>query len=328
VLSDAQWQDDPMLVEMVCRTIAPQRGVTAKPEEVLITLGSQHALHLVSQALVRAGVRVAMEDPGYVDARNIFLLSGGDVIPVPVDDSGIVVDPRVSRADMVYVTPSHQYPTNATMSFSRRKRILAAAREHDLLVIEDDYDQEFRYRGTPTVALKALDADSRVIYVSSFSKGLAPGLRLGFIIADPALIAELRLRARYSVRHPPGQLQRALAQFIATGQYGRHLRRVKKHYKRKWEACTAAIERHFDWCSQRFPPGGMSVWVQGPAKLDAQVLAEHAEREGVLIEPGTVCFLRRPRPANYFKLGFAAIPLEAIEPGIARLAPIVRRLSG
>ena len=326
VLQDAQWRDDELLVELVCRDILPQRGVRAAPENVLITLGSQHALHLVSSVLVRANARVAVEDPGYVDARNIFLLAGGQPLPFAVDASGMRPSAELAAADLVYVTPSHQYPTNVTLSIARRTRLLDLAARRGTIVIEDDYDSEFRYRGTPTVAFKALDEADQVVYLGSFSKFVAPGLRLGFVVGAPELIEELRLRSRYSVRHPSGQMQRALALFIQSGQYARHVRRVKKHFKRKWEVCVDAASTHFTWREHTFPPGGMSLWVHGPDDVDAADLAVAAEGDGVLIEPGTVCFLRRPAPRNRFRLGFAAIDIDAIEPGVRALAQVVERV--
>jgi len=324
-LMDAQASDDPRLLEAICEHVLPSRGIQARAENVLVTLGSQSALDLVARTLVGAGTTVAFEEPGYVDARNILHLAGATVQPVRVDPSGLCVTDALPRTDLVYVTPSHQYPTNVTLSIGRRRRLLALAAERGSIILEDDYDSEFRYRGSPTVALKALDDREQVVYMGSFSKLLAPGLRLGYVVGAPELISQLRLRARYAYRHPPGILQRALALFIANGQFGRHVRRLRTHYRQKWELITAVVADRFTWREHDFPPGGMSVWVTGPDGLDATDLASTLAPQGVLIEPGRVCYASADAPTNRFKLGFAAIPAERIAPGVQLIARAIER---
>jgi GntR family transcriptional regulator/MocR family aminotransferase len=323
-LGDRFDTDDPLLLEMLCRHVLPARGIAAKPDEVAITMGAQNGLYLVSRALLNEGKRVAVEEPGYPDARHIFKRRGAELVAVPIDDQGVTIPADMRRIDMVAVTPSHQYPTNVTLSVGRRQQLLAQADAQDFLIVEDDYDSEFRYHGRPTPALKALDETGRVIYLGSFSKFLAPGLRLGYVVADAPLITRLRDLRRYMLRHPPGLLQRTMGLMIQAGDYVRSVRRSRIALKDKWERAAAAVERHIPW-EVHLPTGGLSLWIPGPAGFDAVSVAEEALVEGVVVEDGSVCYLQQPAPRNALRLGFAGTKVGAIEPGVAKLGEITRR---
>jgi GntR family transcriptional regulator/MocR family aminotransferase len=210
------------------------------------------------------------------------------------------------------------------MAVGRRQQLLTRAEEDNFLIIEDDYDSEFRYQGRPTPALKASDVSGRVIYVGSFSKFLAPGLRLGFIVGEACLIEHLRELRRYMLRHPPGIIQRSAALMMESGDYVRALRRRRKALKAKWETITEAVTEYFPW-DTTVTTGGVSVWVKGPEWLDAVALAAQAMTAGVVIEAGDVCFLKAPQPLNYFNLGFSGIEHDRIRPGIERLASLFKR---
>lgn len=318
-LQDSGGEDDPLLIEVLQKELLPTRGITAEPEEILVTLGSQHALYLIAKALVFPHTRVSLENPGYPDAAHIFSRAGAQLVPAAVDRGGVELTPAITQSRIVTLTPSHQFPTGATLTAPRRRQLLEIAEESNLLIIEDDHDSEFRYEGRPTPALKALDGADRVIYMGSFSKFLAPGLRLGFIVGSAELIAHLRDLRRYMVRHPPGQLQRALALLVQSGEYTRSLRRMRGILRGRWSAMGEALEEHLPW-PVPIPTGGVSVWVEGPSGLDARRLAAAAAERGVLIEPGDTFFLSEDRPTNFFKLGFAAIPASRIERGIQLLA--------
>jgi GntR family transcriptional regulator/MocR family aminotransferase len=320
---DAIDEDDPLLIDLLCQRVLPSRGIHVTADNVLITAGSQQGLDLLAQLLVGPDTTVGVEDPGYVDAKHAFTRVGGRLVPLPVDNQGMI--PPDDRLDIVYVTPSHHSPTNVTLDPSRRLRLLTHMRETDSLIIEDDYDSEFRYRGKPTPALKALPHSEHVIYLGSFSKFLAPGLRLGYIVAEPELIERMRTHRRYSIRHVPGHTQRAMALLIDSGQFHRTISRRRNHLRRKWETLTAAIERHLPW-TVAFPAGGVSVWIEAPAEVNGRVLAEDCLRRGVVIEPGDPFFLSPEDNLNYFRLGFAAIDLEDIEPGVRLLREVIDEL--
>ncbi|MGH3666384.1 MAG: PLP-dependent aminotransferase family protein [Egibacteraceae bacterium] len=323
-IHDGQSADDPLLVELICRKILPTRGVEAAPSQVLITIGSQQGLDLVATTLLGAGRAIAVENPGYPDAFQVFTRSNAELVPVPVDEAGMVLSAALPGVDVVYTTPSHHYPTNATLSAPRRRRLLAMAQHRGLVIVEDDYDSEFRYQGRPQPAVKSMDTTGQVVYLGSFSKFLAPGLRLGFVVAAPELIERLRELRRDRVRHPPGHLQRALALLLQSNGYQRSVRRARARLRQRWSVCVASLRQHLEW-PVHAPAGGVSIWVAGPAELDANRLADDLRPRGVLIEAGDVCFLEATPPRNFFRLGYGAIALEAIEPGVRLIADAWRR---
>lgn len=312
--------DDPLLVDQLCAEVLPARGINVSPEHVLVTMGTQNGLHLVASALVHRGDRVAVEDPGYPDAAHIVSRAGAELVPCPVDEQGLRLD-GVTDLTMVVVTPGHQYPTNVTLSAARRQQLLARADTDDLVIVEDDHNSELRHVGQPVASLKSLDRSGRVVHLGSFSKYFGPGLRLGYAVADPALIAKMRDVRRYTVRHPPGLVTRTMALFIESGDYARSLRRVRSALRERWEIASTTIGDRLDWGSN-FPPGGASLWLAGPPNLDATSLVEHASHAGVFVESGATCFLTDPVPNNIIRVGISGISTNSVEPGIAKLAQL------
>jgi GntR family transcriptional regulator/MocR family aminotransferase len=264
-----------------------------------------------------------MENPGYPDARNIFELKSPQMVPLAVDDQGVVVDDAMDSCEFVYTTPSHQSPTTVTMPLARREQLLQRAEQQDFLVIEDDYESEINFVGKPTPALKSLDASERVIYVGSLSKTLAPGLRLGYMVAPRPLIAEARALRRLMVRHPPANNQRIVALFLSMGHHDSLIRRLSETYKNRWQVMGAALNRYLPE-STRIPSfGGTSYWVEGPAGLDTRELKERARAAGILIESGDICFQQDDPPQNFFRLGYSSIGAKQIDPGVRKLADLI-----
>ncbi len=316
-------EDDPRLIEEVRTRVLPRRGIKARSSEILITMGAQNALFLIAQLLTNRDNTVGIENPGYVDARNIFSLAGARVKPIAVDADGLVVGPELDDCDCVYVTPSHQSPTTVTMPLKRRHALLERARQNGLLIIEDDYDAETNFVSAPTSALKSLDRDQQVIYIGSFSKYLAPGIRMGYLVAPEELVRQARQLRLLIMRHPPANNQRTLALFIAGGYYEALVHRLQRGYRGRWQAMGEALLKHMPESSSAHSFGGTSYWVAGPANLDSDVLAAQALSEGVLIEPGSVHFLSPKPPRNFFRLGFSSIEMEKIEPGVKILADLL-----
>lgn len=321
-LRDSGSADDPLLIEQLRTAVLPSRGIRAEPEEVLITLGAQNGLFLAARSLVQADGTTVIESPGYPDVAHILAAAGAELQAVEVDEEGIDVDQIPANASLISVTPSHQFPTNAQLSQSRRQRLLDHARFHDSLILEDDYDSELRYIGRAAPALRASDRD-RVIYIGSFSKFLAPGLRIGYVVAAPELIERMRHERRYSVRHPPGQIQRALALMIASGDYQRVLRRYRLSLKDKWSVMNEAL-RMIIGNKFQAPTGGTSMWVPLPDGVQADQVVRQAAKRGVLVESGSPSFVEgHPDKQRFLRIGYAAIPMESIVPGLRELSKVI-----
>jgi GntR family transcriptional regulator / MocR family aminotransferase len=325
--NDTWATDDPLLVEQIRRRILPRRGIMAADDEILVTLGAQNSLFLLTSLLVDRNTTVAMEDPGYPDMRNMFKLATDKVKLVPLDEKGLVVGPQLDDADVVFTTPSHQFPTTVTMPLERRMALLKKASEKDFIIIEDDYEFETNYVNEPCPALKSLDDEGRVVYVGSLSKTLFPGLRIGFMVGPKALIAEARALRRLMVRHAPSNNQRTVALFLSLGHHDTLIRRLHKAYRTRWEIMGAALETHFP-SSSRIPSfGGTSFWVKGGPKLDSEELTKAAAAKSILIEPGRVNFGGAQQPKNYFRLAFSSIDEKKIGPGVKLLAETIKSLS-
>jgi len=318
-------RDDPWLLEQIRDKVLPLRGIWATTEEILVTIGAQHALYLLADLLIDGQTAVGIENPGYPDARHIFSRRTSRLRPLPLDEHGLRVGEALSGCHFIYATPSHQSPTTVTMPVERRGELLRQAEADDFLIIEDDYETEVSFSGLPNPALKSLDRSGRVIYVGSLSKSLAPGLRLGYIVAPAVLIAELRVLRRLMIRHPTAFIERSFAQFLALGYYDAFNRRLVAAYRERAAALGEALARFFP--AARHPPvmGGSSFWIEGPAWLDARRLADEALLERVLIEPGDVHFAEETPPLNYFRLGLSSIAPAAIREGLRRLGVLVER---
>jgi GntR family transcriptional regulator/MocR family aminotransferase len=267
-----------------------------------------------------------VEEPGYPDARNIFALRTPKVIGLAIDGDGLVANHRLNACDYLYTTPSHQSPTMVTMSLERRKALLRRALAADFVVIEDDYESETNFVGEPTPAIKSFDTSSRVIYVGSLSRTLAPGLRLGYLVGPAELIRELRVLRRLMVRHPPANNQRSVALFLARGHYDSLLRRLNHVSHDRWQAMGDALDRYLPELRRPQTSGGTCYWVEGPKELDAAELQRIAATRGILIETGGICFTGKSPPQNYFRLGFSSIDTERIAPGIERLAKVIHEM--
>ena len=320
--------DDPLLVDYIASNSLPRRGIRVPTSQIIVTLGAQNALFLLAQLLVDETRKVVVEDPFYPDLRELLKQRTPNLTTLPVDDHGIVLDEAViAEADIVIVTPSHQCPTTATLSLERRKRLLELAIEHDVLIIEDDYEFEMNFLEAPSPALKSMDSSGHVIYVGSFSKSLFPGLRLGYMVASEELISEVRKLRHLMLRHPPGQTQRTAAYFMALGHYDAQIRRLRRHFESRRQVLKEALagETLLEETGSHF--GGTSFWIRGPEWLDSDKLADHAATKGVLIEPGQPFFAAAHPPQNYFRLAYSSINEDSIRPGFKALLKSVSSLS-
>jgi len=319
--------DDDLLVEQIHTRVLPRRGVWADKDEILITTGAQNALFLIAHLLLDKESTVGLEDPCYVDARNIFKLYTDHKALFPVGEKGVVVDERLSDCKMIYVTPSHQCPTTTTMPLESRKLLLEAASKHDVTVVEDDYESELNFVGKPTPALKSLDTEHRVIYVGSLSKTLAPGLRVGFMVGPKQFIRQARALRRLMYRHPPTNNQRTVAHFLSLGHHDSALLRLTHSFKSRWQIMDEELKKYDCFSSIAPTFGGSSFWVQLPTSVSSRELEELAAKDGIIINSGDNYFADREGPKNYCRLGFSSIPSEKIAAGVGRLAELVEQLN-
>ncbi|WP_437876961.1 PLP-dependent aminotransferase family protein [Sorangium sp. So ce513] len=303
------------------------RGVRCTPEQVIVVSGAQQAISLAAEVLLDPGDPVWVEDPGYTAARGALVALGAVPVPVPVDDEGLDVTAGVRRAAsarLAVVTPSHQFPLGVTMSLGRRLALLDWARSAGGWVFEDDYDSEFRYAGRPLAALQGLSPDARVIYAGTFSKVLWPSLRLGYLVVPEGLVdAFVAARALADVSSPSLE-QAVLADFMAEGHFARHVRRMRVLYERRQAALVAAAARELPGLLEVRPaPAGMHLlgWLP-PGRADRDA-AERAAANGVRCV--ALSELRiDPAGRGALLLGYAAVPEDAIEEGVRRLAAALR----
>jgi GntR family transcriptional regulator/MocR family aminotransferase len=316
-------QDDPKLIEFIARHTLPRRGILAEPDEILVTMGAQNALWMTAQVLLTQRRTAVIEDPCYPALRDILMQSRCHVAAVPVDHDGLVPGALPAAADVIFTTPSHQCPTNATMPLARRKALLAKARAMDALIVEDDYEFEMSFLGAPSPALKSLDRDGRVIYVGSFSKSIFPGLRLGYLVGPRAFIREARALRASVLRHPPGLMQRSAAYFLSLGHYDSLIRRTSAVYAQRRKVLEQAAQVHGLRVAGRGVFGGSSIWMRAPDGVDMGDVAADLATRGVLIEPGHPNFHGDTPPRNFYRLAYSSIPSERIPAGVALIAAAV-----
>jgi len=319
-------QDDPLLIEQIHTRVLPRRGIWVDPEQILITVGSQHALYMTLRLLLDKDSTLGVEEPGYPDLTSIADLTGAEIKSLAIDKNGLIIDEQLNNCDLIYTTPSHQFPTTVTMPMERRTALLSQASTKNFLIIEDDYECETTFASNPTPALKSLDSNDRVIYVGSFSKTLAPGLRLGYMVASKELINELRKYRRMILRHPPMNNQRAVGLFLARGHHDSLIRNLVQVYEQRWHELDCALQDYLPGSATAPVFGGSAFWVQGPDGLDANQLKNLALQNGIVLEPGTSYF-HNDTKKHYFRLGYSAIETNKIRPGIKLLAKLIKQIS-
>jgi GntR family transcriptional regulator/MocR family aminotransferase len=310
------------LREAISAYLRAARGVRCAPEQVIVTAGSQQALDLVARVVLDPGDTVWVEDPGYTGARAVLRAAGARIVPVPVGDEGLDVEAgarAAPEARLAYVTPSHQYPLGITMSLSRRLALLAWAHQRGMWVVEDDYDSEFRYVGRPLPALQGLDAHGHTIYIGTWSKLIFPALRLGYIVAPPALVDALQAARTAVDLHPPTLAQAVLADFLAEGHLTQHIRRMRALYAERQAVLVEAAAEQLAGRLEVDPrAAGLNVIGWLPPHADDQATARHAQALGLDTPPLSHYTLGAPqRPA--LVLGYAALPPPTIRAGVALL---------
>ncbi len=309
------------------------RGVRrADAERVLVTSGSQQGIDLVGKIFLEPGDAVVVENPCYLAALQVFKGYEAELVAVGSDDEGMRVG-EVERAlasaarppKFIYVVPQFHNPKGTTLSLARRRRLLEVARRYCVPVVEDDPYGELRYSGIPVPPLAALDDEGLVIYLSTFSKTLSPGMRVGWAHASEEVFGALVRAKQAADLHTNAIQQRAAARLLATFDFDAHVRRIKAVYGERRDAMLAALAEHFPpaagWTR---PEGGLFLWVELPEAVRAEELFERAVAERVAFVPGTPFFAADPR-RNFMRLNFSNSSPEAIEEGIRRLGSLLQK---
>ena len=303
---------DPRLREALGALLREIRGLDCGPGRILVTGGSQMALYLATRALVEPGDTVAVEDPGYPAAWRTFLAAGARIAPVPVDGGGLCIPAfeallRRERIRALDPTPHHQFPTTATLDGPRRAALLDLARRHRVALLEDDYDFEFHFDGRPVLPLASADRAGVVVHLGSLSKVLAPGLRMGFIVAPEPLVAEMA-RHRQLVDHNGNRAAEwAVAELIEDGLLQRHVRKMRRVYADRRFLLAQFLERHLPAeLAFRPAPGGLCFWARTAPGIQAGAWARRARSRGILVDPGCE-FDFRERDTPFLRLAFSAL---------------------
>lgn len=309
----------------IAKHVSFARAVACGGGDVLVTSGAQQAFDLLARIFIEPGkTKVAIEDPGYPPLRWALESAGAVLVPVPVDAQGMVVDRIPDDARLICVTPSHQFPMGQAMSLQRRMALLAFAREHGSLIVEDDYDGEFSHSSQPLDALKSLDRADSVFYVGTFSKSLFPGLRLGYVIAPawarPALVGA----KQRSDWHGAVAAQDTLAAFIDDGYLARHIRKMRQVYSQRKQILMQALQRHVPGKLSVIPAaGGLHIAALLPDGDPATQVVAAAAAAGIRIEPVSQYALAAA-PPNGLVFGLGLLPTHLIDQAVLRLARHLR----
>jgi GntR family transcriptional regulator / MocR family aminotransferase len=331
--SDLHWLDysrDALgyqpLREAISQYLSRSRAVKCSPDQVLIVNGTQQALDLIMRLFIEPDDAIAIEDPGYLSARLIFQSHRAKLLPIAVDKSGLVVEDLAKHSEtqirLVYVTPSHQFPTGAILSLRRRLELLTWAQQTGGFIIEDDYDSEYRYGDKPIPALQGLDKSDSVLYIGTFSKVLFPSLRIGYLVL-PKSLASLFARAKWlSDRHLPILEQRVLTDFIKEGHLERHIRKMRSLYDKRRQALVKALNFHFkEKATILGEQAGIHLMVRFQTHLSDEEIIEYAAKVGVGMMSATPQYLR-PHSKGEFIFGYSELTEKQLEEGICLLAQI------
>jgi GntR family transcriptional regulator/MocR family aminotransferase len=318
------------LKEAIAKYLQTYRAVNCTPEQIFIVNGSQQGLYLISRVLLKEKDKVLLEDPFYFGVRDAICSAKVNIIPVPVDEEGLRVDYAIKNfpeANLIYTTPSHQYPLGSTLSISRRLKLLEFAGKNNIWIIEDDYDGEFRYAGNPLPSLQGMDKWGQVIYIGTFSKVLFPGLRLGYLVL-PSLDLVNSFTAEKSIidRQSPILEQLVTAKFMEEGYFTTHIRKMRMLYKERQEFLINEINKEIgNLITIRPSASGMHVIAWLPEYLDDKEVSKILRNNKLVVYPLSKCILKYKRKPALI-LGYTAFNKDEIKRGINILRDIIKSL--
>lgn len=313
------------LREAIAHYLSRARAVQCDPQQLILTNGTQQALDLVMRLLINPGDGIALEDPGYLSARRVFLSHGAELFPIPVDEAGVIVEkltaPSATSLRLVYVTPSHQFPTGSILSLSRRLELLAWAEQNRCLILEDDYDSEYRYGDRPIPALQGLDRNHSVIYIGTFSKVLFPSLRIGYLVVPPPLVSLFAQAKWLGDRQLPLLEQQVLTEFIEAGHLESHIRKMRSHYNQLRQTLVQALKTHFGDRAMVFgDTAGIHVLVRLQTPWGDAEMIERAAAAGVGLMSAQPHYFNPGGDRGEFILGYGDLDQGQITDGVERLA--------
>jgi GntR family transcriptional regulator/MocR family aminotransferase len=319
------------LREGIAHILASQ-GLQTRPESILITAGSQQAIFLASQVLLKLNDTILVENPTYSVAVDLFRILGYQIVGIPMDNQGMQVDQlekllQQYHPKLIYTIPNFHNPTGTCLSSARRRQLIVLAERYNVPILEDDFVGDLRYEGYAQPSLKALDPGGQVVYVSTFSKMLVPGLRVGFIVADGPVYESLLNYKRLSDLATSTLIQRALDSFVTIGRYQTYLHRASQTFRKRRDAMLKAISHHLPAkVSFDVPSGGLFIWLKLPNSVSANELLRLACKEGVAFVPGKYFFIDQLHGDEWMRLNFVSQSVEDIEEGIKRLGVAIRKL--
>ncbi|WP_408009918.1 PLP-dependent aminotransferase family protein [Pseudalkalibacillus sp. A8] len=315
------------LRNVLTRYLSRVRGVKCHPDQIIITSGATQGLYLITKFLTTHNKKVIIEDPIADEMLPIFKNAGADVLPVLVDEKGIMTEclPTNHDPSFIFVVPSHQFPLGGTLPIQRRIQLIEYAREHNAYIVEDDYDSEFTYEGIPVASMQGLDPDN-VIYVGTFSKILSPSLRIGYMVLPWHLVEQFRQKKWYLDRHTGTIDQMVLAHFINEGYLDRHVRRMKSIYKQRRKAMVRSISKHFSHFKIHGKAAGMHLVLELEGVDFTEKLVNRIKDQGVIIYPIEPYAISKRKHKNKIVMGYGSLTEDLIEEGVSRIKKVLENL--
>ncbi len=319
----------PKLRGEIAAWLFRNRGLKISPDDIFITAGATHGLHLIADILCGDGQKILIEDPCHIGMLGTFINKGCSIVPIPVDTEGMQTDylSKCQSTGPIYVTPSHQFPLGGILPASRRTALIRFARENDLYIIEDDYDSEFRYGGEPIAPLYTMDVQ-RVIYVGTFSKAVFPALRIGYVILPYQLQKRwCDLRTHTDVQNPPFE-QAALAEFLRTRKFDRHVQKMRKIYGQRRQVLLKSLKEVFG--SELIAYGdsaGLHVAIDFPGMRFDEAFKNYCLQYGVYITPVESHCIEKGRHQSKLLIGYGHLEPDVIRNGVVLLSDIIKELN-
>ncbi|MCE0494093.1 MocR-like pyridoxine biosynthesis transcription factor PdxR [Vibrio salinus] len=313
------------LIEQIRTRVLPKRGIFVNADQIAITHGCQNSLYYLSKLLINKKTTVAIEDPCYPEALHQFQAQKAKILPIEVDEQGMTIDERLQNAQIIYSTPSNQFPTTVRLSPERRKELIRSAEKHDFLIIEDDFEHDVNFMENTSPPLKGEYPSDRIIYISSFTSTIAPGLRIGYIVSAPPLIAQIKRMQLRSHSLPPKNNCQTLALFLNLGYYDALMQKMLKRYREKWLTIEKAMNHYFPQSGVTPSLAGTAFWINYKEGFDSEKLERLAEQHGILINSGSQYYYDR-KHSNSFRLSFQSIKNDNIREGIALLSRLAKTI--